>query len=87
MFLVDVEVRPNARYTCLTSLNEDDIISINVDVAAPPQESKANMELLQYLKRELKMPVELVRGATSRTKRVAIDGDSETCLIKLRALL
>jgi uncharacterized protein (TIGR00251 family) len=51
-----------------------------VELAAPPVDGAANEELVATLARELGLPkraVELLRGATSRTKLVAVRGLDE----------
>ena len=48
---------------------------IRIKVAAPPVDGKANEALLRWLAQRLDLPqrdVELVSGASSRTKRVAV---------------
>lgn len=47
---------------------------LKVDVSAPPEDGKANEELLRFLKAKLGAPVALVRGASSRDKEVEVEG-------------
>ncbi len=51
--------------------------AVLVRVGAPPVEGAANAEVIELLARALDLPpraVAISAGATSRTKRVAIDG-------------
>ena len=41
-------------------------------VAAPPEDNKANIEVLKFFTRELKKKVKLIRGATSKEKVLRI---------------
>lgn len=67
--LLTVRARPNRSKTTIVGW-EKGILSI--DVAAPPDKGKANVELLKFLKRFFGHPVELAGGATSREKRIRI---------------
>ena len=61
---------------------------IKIDVAAPPEDGKANAELLSFLAKALGLPrsaLSLVRGASSRDKEVAVEGlDLDGALRRLR---
>ena len=67
--LLTVRVRPNKLQTTITKWEG---MVLTVDVAAPPDKGKANVELLRFLKRFFGSPVELMGGITSREKRVRI---------------
>ncbi|MBD3259885.1 YggU family protein [Candidatus Woesearchaeota archaeon] len=45
---------------------------LKIKINAPPEKNKANTELLKFLKKELKRPVELIKGNKSRTKTVLV---------------
>jgi len=64
---LSIVVKPNARKTEV--IEEGDVVRIAV--AAPPEDNKANIELLKFLKRELG-PVRLVSGAKSKRKIIEI---------------
>jgi uncharacterized protein len=70
----EVRAKPNARRTAITGMREG---SLDVRVAARPVEGAANEELLAFLADRLEVPhrdVRLVRGASSRIKRVCVRG-------------
>lgn len=45
---------------------------LRIKINALPEKNKANTELLKFLKKELKRPVEIVKGLKSRTKTILI---------------
>lgn len=54
-----------------------------ISVTAPPVEGKANQACLEFFARGLKVPrsaVRIVAGATSRHKRIEIDGVAQEAL-------
>jgi uncharacterized protein (TIGR00251 family) len=69
-----VRVTPNAARSEITGFTDD---VLHVKVAAVPEKGKANKELIDYLSRVLcigKTSVRLLKGQTSRSKVIAIDG-------------
>ena len=66
---ITVKVKPNAKETSITGQDGDVLL---VDVAAPADKNKANLELLKFLKRHYKKQALLVSGATSREKIVEL---------------
>ncbi len=68
-----VRVRPNAPQTRLVSVLDDG--SLKMDIAAPPEGGKANMELLRGVAQIFGVPrasVELLAGAADRHKIVKV---------------
>jgi len=68
-----VRAKPSAASTKVVSVMDDE--SIKVDIAAPPEDGKANRELVSYLAKEFGVPkanVEIVSGATARQKLIRI---------------
>lgn len=71
---VDIHVQPNAK--------RDSIVGpyngrIKIALAAPPVDGKANDKLIAFLSKSVRLPksrLQLVRGTTSRDKRVLISG-------------
>jgi uncharacterized protein YggU (UPF0235/DUF167 family) len=64
--------------------------ALKVVVTAPPDQGRANDAILDLLARELAVPrraVSLAGGASSRTKRVLIDGVDAAVLRKTLARL
>lgn len=71
---ISVRVHPGAKRSELTGFSGD---MWQVKVAAPPVKGKANAELIVLLSQVLdlsKSNITIVRGATSRSKIIAIEG-------------
>lgn len=69
--LLRVRVKPNASETTLLGYDEQRH-AILIAVAAAPEDNKANLALLKFLKKQLGKPVRLKSGATSRDKIIEI---------------
>lgn len=72
-----VSVSPNARRTAVDGLHDG---ALRVRLGAPPVDGKANQLLVDWLAGELGLPkrgVQLVRGASSRRKWLALDAPAE----------
>jgi uncharacterized protein (TIGR00251 family) len=72
--LVAIRVQPRASRDQVLGLRGD---AIGIAVKSPPVDGAANAALLKLLARELKVPlaaVELVRGATGRSKWIRVAG-------------
>lgn len=72
--LVAIRVQPRASRDQVLGLRGD---AIGIALKAPPVDGAANAALLKLLSRELKVPlaaVELVRGATGRSKWIRVAG-------------
>jgi len=70
--VLDLSVVPGAKRTELVGLHDG---ALRVRLAAPPVDGKANDALLAWLADELGVPrreLDLVRGASSRRKQVAL---------------
>lgn len=65
-------VRPNAPETKIIRFDEEKGV-FRVDVAAPPEGNKANLELIKFFTRLLKKNVRIIRGATSKHKIIQIN--------------
>jgi uncharacterized protein (TIGR00251 family) len=70
MRVIKVKVKPNAPKTKVISQNENELI---LAVAAPPENNKANIELIKFLSRHFKSKVKIIRGLTSKTKLIKIN--------------
>lgn len=72
--VVPIYVQPRAAKTEVAGLHGD---AIKIRLKAPPVEGAANDELVRFLAKKLGVPrlaVQIVGGATSRSKRVSVDG-------------
>jgi uncharacterized protein (TIGR00251 family) len=81
---VAVRVKPRASRSRVLGFKEG---ALQVAVAAPPVDGKANSELLGTLSRALAVPkscLELVQGRTGRNKRIVVRGVTlEHCRLHL----
>jgi uncharacterized protein len=83
--LVEVKVVPGASRSEAAGLRDGALL---VRVAAPPEKGKANEELRACLAKALGIPksaVELISGAGSRRKRLALPLEAEAALRALAA--
>ena len=70
----EVRAKPSAKKNAIVGVREG---ALEVRVAAPPVDGAANNELIEFLAETLGVPrrgVRLVHGASSRMKRVEVDG-------------
>lgn len=77
-WLLAVRVQPGASRTGEAGPTGPDAAELKVRLASPPVDGRANDELVRWVARQFGVPrsaVELVRGATSRSKVVRIDLD------------
>lgn len=86
--LVAVHVQPGARRAGVVGLHGD---ALKVRVDAPPVDGRANKAVVELLAATLGVPagaIEVVAGATSRRKRLRINGagDPATLVARLRSL-
>ena len=63
--------KPNASRTEIVGYDESRA-AVKIAIAAPPDENKANVALLKFLRKELGRDVVLVSGKTGRKKLVRI---------------
>src|ERR1700733_16279656 len=69
-----VHAKPNAKRSAITGVRDG---ALEVRVAAPPVDGAANDELVATLASALRVPrrdVHLVQGASSRAKRIEVQG-------------
>jgi uncharacterized protein len=79
--------RPKTRPTGVKPLAEGDV-ALAVDVAAPPEDGKANEALVAALARALAVPRSAVRiatGASARRKSLHVEGDAVQLAERLTA--
>jgi len=80
---ISVHVNPNAGQNKVVGFQSG---LLKVMIAAPPTRGKANQELLRFLSdllRISKSNLTIERGATSKTKTVAISGLSQSEVLRL----
>ena len=84
--LLDLVVSPNARRTRAEGLHDG---ALRVRLAAPPVDGKANALLLDGLAAQLGRPqrdLRIVRGASARRKRIALELGCEQDVARWLAL-
>ena len=69
MALVTLKVKPNSNKNEI--LERGEVWKVNIK--SPPQDNKANIELIKFLRKELKKQVRIVRGFKSKEKVVEIN--------------
>jgi uncharacterized protein (TIGR00251 family) len=73
-----VKVRPSASVTVVKDILDDG--TVKIDVAAAPEDGKANEELVRFLASEFGIPrsnVQIVSGATAKRKIVRLVAGSK----------
>jgi len=71
---IELHVIPKAKRTAVAGMHDG---RIKLEIAAPPVDGKANLEVMRFLSKTLKLKkadVRLVSGLTSRQKVVELDG-------------
>ena len=82
-FIISLYIQPGASRTELIGVHNE---QIKIKIAAPPVDGAANEELLQFLKKKLKIPkrdITLVSGESSRSKRVHVAGVDRDALVRV----
>jgi len=83
--ILNLHIQPGAKRSELVGLHGD---ALKIRLAAPPVEGKANAALISFLADLLDVPktaVSLEAGASSRRKRVRVDGANAQAVDALRA--
>jgi len=78
--IIRLYVQPNASRSEVSGEHgEGEAVRLKIRIAAPPVDSAANEELVYFLKKSIGVPasrIHLIRGATSRSKDVFLEGTS-----------
>jgi hypothetical protein len=82
MVAIKINVVPRSKRQTVVMKNGQ----VTVTLISPPEGGKANIELVKFLKKTLKLQATLVSGATSRTKVLEIAGEENEVLQKLRGM-
>lgn len=80
--LLYVKVTPNSSRTKISGkfIDEKNQKYLKVNLAAAPEDGKANEELIKFLAKLLKIPkskIEIMRGETSRLKTLRVDASCD----------
>lgn len=73
LVVLSVRVHPRAKKTAFKDVMEDG--SIKVAIKSPPEDGRANHELIEFLSELFKVPpsqIEVVSGTTARMKKIRI---------------
>lgn len=89
---MSVQLTPKASANEITgtAMGADGTSRLKVKVTAVPENGKANKALIKLLAKELRLPkshMDIVSGATSRTKEVLVKGDEAAMVAALRSWL
>lgn len=71
---LSLHVRPGAPKTIIRGWDETRE-ALRVDIAAQPENNKANVEVLKFFSKLLKKKVVLIRGQSDRRKVIRIEDD------------
>lgn len=81
--ILDIKVIPRARKQALKA---DSVYDMRCYVISPPEDNKANHEVIAFLADSLgisKSSITLLAGATARIKRISVEGfNSKEALLK-----
>lgn len=80
---IQVHVQPNAKKNEIIQQQDG---SLKIKITAPPQEGKANRELIAFLAQKLKIKkndILLAHGETSKSKLIEVKGLDKSEIIKL----
>ncbi len=80
--LLSLRVTPNAGRNEITGYIDG---VLHVKINAPPVKGKANRELIDFLSRALgvkKSAITIVKGQTSRSKTIAVEGMSQDVILR-----
>ena len=72
---LSLHCQPGAKQTKVLGLHDD---CLKIALQAPPLENKANVLLVAWLSKQLKVPqkqIQFISGQNSRKKRIEIQGD------------
>ena len=81
--IVRVKVIPRSSNTAIAGIYQG---FLKIRLTSPPVENAANRDLIAYLSKKLKIPksaVQIVSGAKSREKKLALNGVSKQEILNL----
>lgn len=71
--ILEVKVKPNSSKQELISLGEG---KYELYIKSPPENNKANLELIKVMSKHFKKEIKILRGKTSRSKIIEVkDGN------------
>ncbi len=68
--ILRIKVTPNSKKTEIKG-EKDGLLLVNI--AAPPEKNKANLEVIKFFSKKYKQEVKIKKGLTSREKTLVID--------------
>lgn len=90
--ILNIKVTPNSSITKIVGkfLDEKNQQYLKVNLAAVPEDGKANEELIKFLSKTLKISkskIEIIRGTTSRIKAVKINLETSSLIQNIEDFL
>ena len=79
MAIIEIKVKPNSNKRKIKVKDN----SIIVYLTSPPQNNKANNELINFLSKLFNSNIKIVSGKTSRRKKILIEGLSERGVLEI----
>ena len=89
--ILALKASPNAKKSEILGWEDDPLAGrvLRIRLAAPPTEGKANKELIAFLSKALGLPKSalcLLKGESSRIKRLDIRGEKDSLLAQIECL-
>ena len=69
---INVRLIPNSSKNEIVSWDNEKS-QLKIKIKAPPENNKANLELIKFLRKEYNLKVSIIKGKKSRDKTVHID--------------
>ncbi|MBS3107611.1 YggU family protein [Candidatus Woesearchaeota archaeon] len=69
MQILSIKVKPNARKTEIKEIKEN---VYHINIKAPAEDNKANLELIKFLSKHFKKEVKIISGFTSKNKLIKL---------------
>ncbi|MEK6840116.1 MAG: DUF167 domain-containing protein [Nanoarchaeota archaeon] len=69
MRVIEVIVKPRAKRTEILQESET---QLKIAIKAPPEDNKANLELIKFLSKQYRCKVEIIKGHTSKKKLIRL---------------
>lgn len=88
--LLDIRVAPGAAKTVIGGVEADaaGVSRLKLRINAPPVDGAANKAVIAYVAKALKLPkrdISLASGAKARSKTLALQGEADDLLAKIKA--
>lgn len=68
--IIKVKAKPNSKKTEIRGIENN---TINLDVKAPPEGNKANIEILKFIQKLTGKKARIIKGRTSKQKIIKLE--------------